>query len=267
LEQQLAALVQAGQLSSQTANLLRMAFSEAGSERAAEAALRILERRIDVKALAHFRSIAQQVSAAPNVAFNATAAEEELYALLVSELNASAQVGAQAAIIAAAKTGAVRAGFDWALVNDKAADWAERYTFGLVRQITDTTTKQLQTALSTFFRTPGMTRTELEQMILWGPDIHGLQVGGRIISATKRAEMIAVTEVTRSYSAGEVEGLRASGLAQVPPREQPPAHVGCRCDISPFPREDGVMSWRWQTLNDNLVCEICAPLHGQDVGA
>lgn len=215
-----------------------------------------------------FRDQAQRVAAAPDVPLNAEQEAAALYDVMVTDLNATAQLGAQAAIITAAKSG-VKLGFDWALVNEGAATWAEQYAATLTKEVTETTLKQLQGAVSAFHNTPGMTRGELERLILQGPEgITDLTTKtGRIIPAADRAEMIAVTEVTRSYSAGEIEGIRASGLAYVEPTQEPPAHVNCRCDLSPFPREDGTMSWHWQTLNDDLVCEICAPLHGVDVGA
>jgi len=263
------ALVQAGKLDNQTASLLKLAYSGAATgQRLAEDALRAMERRIGVKTLALLRDQAQRVAAAPDVLLDAEQEAAALYDALITDLNATAQIGAKSAIITAARGGAAL-GFDWALVNEGAATWAEQYAATLTKEITETTLKQLQGAVSAFHSTPGMTRAELERLILEGPaGIEDLvSKTGRIIPAAQRAELIATTEVTRSYSAGEVEGLRASGLEMVEPTEQPPAHVNCRCDISPFPREDGVMSWRWLTLNDDLVCEICEPLHGQDVGA
>lgn len=264
----MAALVSAGQLDSQTASLLKLAYSTPGGQRLSEDALRAMERRLGVKSLAVFRDQAQRVAANPDVVLDAEQEAALMYDALVSDLNATAQIGAKSAIIGAAKTG-IAIGFDWALANEGAATWAEQYAATLTKEITDTTLKQLQSAVSTFHATPGMTRGDLERLILRGPDgiTDLVSKGGRIIPATDRAEMIAITETTRSYSAGELEGIRATGLAYVEPTVEPPKHVRCRCSLSPFPREDDTISWRWLTLNDELTCSLCSPLHGQDVGA
>lgn len=197
------------------------------------------------------------------------AEEEALFELLLDELTTAAQFGGQAMAEKLGTFGGVRLGVDWALINTAGRDWAREYVGELVRQITQTTKEQIQTAVAAFHATPGMTRGDLERLIMDGPDgvPHLTLPSGRIIPAARRAEMIAVTEVTRSYSAGSVATMQALGVAQVAPTQQPPAHVSCRCDISPFTREDGVISWRWLTLNDGLVCSICRPLHGKDVGA
>jgi len=262
--------VQAGQLDSQTANLLKQAYSTPGGQRLAEDALRAMERRLGVKSLAVLRDQAQRVAANPDVVLDAEQEAQQMYDALISDLNATAQIGAKSAIITAAQ-GGLALSFDWALANEGAATWAEQYTYELVRGITDTTMAQLQTAVATFHRTPGMTRGDLERLILHGPDgIPDLvSTTGRIIPATDRAEMIAITETTRSYSAGQIEGIRASGLQMVEPDpdKTPPLHVRCRCSLSPFPREDDTMSWHFMTLNDELVCDECGPLNGQDVGA
>lgn len=191
----------------------------------------------------------------------------ELYWLLLPELTAAARIGGQAALLDLAKRGVPALGVDWTQVNESAAQWAEGYTLGLVRDLRDTTRQQLIDSLATFQRSPGMTREALERMILEGPEgISDLKTAKRTIPAARRAEMIAVTETTRAYSAGEVEALRATGVPMVEPKQMPPAHVNCRCALSPFPRTTGMMSWEWQTLNDSGVCPICGPLNGQDVG-
>jgi hypothetical protein len=269
LEQQLVALVQAGQLDSQTASLLKLAYSAHAGQRLGEDALRVMERRIGVKTMAYFRDMAERVAAAPNVPLDAGKEAALLNDVLLADLNATAQLGAKAVLITAAQEG-VKIGFDWALANDGAAAWAEQYAATLARDLTETTLKQTQAALASFQRTPGMTRADLERLILQGPDGVTDLVGlnGRYYSAAERAEMIAVTETTRSYSAGGVEGMRSTGLDMVEPDPErtPPIHVNCRCTADPFPREDGVMSWKFLTANDDLVCDECGPLHGEDVG-
>lgn len=114
---------------------------------------------------------------------------------------------------------------DWTLINRRAADFAETYTFDLVRGITDTSQQALQDAIGSYFEddwTMGDLGDALESD--FGP---------------VRAEAIAVTEVTRAASEGEqaiATELEGQGIELVPV---------------------------WQTNDDELVCEICGPRHGQ----
>ena len=146
------------------------------------------------------------------------------------------------------------AAVDWSLVNERARDWAASYSFELVRGVVDTTTggvndalqRALQDAIS---RGVGehLTRGEISDalMPLFGPT---------------RAEMIAITEVTRASAQGEaglVEELKGAGFDLIAVwntsaddavcpvcgeydgteqgdgwDELPPAHPGCRCFIT-----------------------------------
>jgi hypothetical protein len=198
--------------------------------------------------------------------FDSEAEQEALYDLLYDELLTVYQLGSADGLL---KLGKLRMtlSVDWEQINETAAAWAERYTFDLVKQLTDTTRDQLQTAISSFFRERGMTRGDLERMILQGPDgITDLVSKGRVYTAAQRAEWIAVTETSRAYNAGTVEATNATGLERKQPKEQPPKHVACRCSLSPSVRDDGTLSYVWQTVADERVCESCGPLHMQDVG-
>lgn len=118
-------------------------------------------------------------------------------------------------------------GVDWALVNERAVEWASRYTYDLVQGITRTTRGTLQRTMTDYFNL-GLTREDLESRIrpLFGP---------------VRAEMIAVTEVTRAASEGEQElarELKEQGIEMVP---------------------------IWQTNDDELVCPACGPKHDQRI--
>lgn len=116
--------------------------------------------------------------------------------------------------------------FDSAIVNQQMVDWAQGYTFDLVTKLTETTRKTLQQAIQQFASTPGMTRGQLEALILpaFGP---------------VRAEMIAVTEVTRAAQAG-VDAYQTE-LATA-----------------------GVPSERiYRTSADEKVCPVCAPSNGK----
>jgi hypothetical protein len=114
-------------------------------------------------------------------------------------------------------------GVDWALINERAASWSSRYSFDLVGGINDTSRELLQSSIDRYFR-DSLTREELE-------------AGIRGAFGDVRAEMIAVTEITRAASAGEHE------LADQIMQDNPSLE----------------MVAIWQTNEDELVCEICGP--------
>ena len=111
----------------------------------------------------------------------------------------------------------------WDLVNEGARQWAEAYTYELVTGITETSRAALQEAVSEWISS-GKPLDELIRALdesgLWGP---------------VRSEMIAVTEVTRSFAEGNLIGWRESGVV------------------------DGK---RWATAADDKVCPICNGVTG-----
>lgn len=118
-------------------------------------------------------------------------------------------------------------GVDWALVNENAAEWASRYSFELVTGINNTSRNTLQRAVNRYFA-DGQTIGELTSRLSrsFGP---------------VRAEMIAVTEVTRAATEGErefVAELVSDGVKMIP---------------------------IWQTSNDDRVCPICGPRHNKPI--
>jgi hypothetical protein len=129
---------------------------------------------------------------------------------------------------ATATLGGLPFGVDWALINSRAMDWARRYTFDLVRGIEETSLDALQRAIGSFYEN-GLTRGDLEDMLQGA-------------FGDTRASMIAVTEVTRASSEGEM-GLKRELEAQ------------------------GItMTAIWNTNNDELVCDICGPLNQKAQG-
>jgi SPP1 gp7 family putative phage head morphogenesis protein len=118
-------------------------------------------------------------------------------------------------------------GFNWELVNEKAREWLKKHTFGLtyanVYSITETTAKGLQSAIDDFITSPDMTMPQLTDRVAGLFDVI-------------RAEMIAVTEVTRSFAEANRVMWQESGV---------------------------VSGKRWQTASDEIVCPICAPLNGR----
>jgi hypothetical protein len=121
-------------------------------------------------------------------------------------------------------------GVDWALINERAATWASRYSFDLVGGIDKTSRELLQGSINRYFR-DGLTREELE-------------AGLRGAFGEVRAEMIAVTEITRAASAGEHE--LADQIMQ--------------------DNQSIEMVAIWQTNEDELVCEICGPNNDKERG-
>lgn len=117
-------------------------------------------------------------------------------------------------------------GVDWALVNDIAVDWSKRYTFELVKGITDTSQSFLQKVIPEWIESG----KPLDELI---NDPALVNMFGKI-----RAEMIAVTEVTRSFAQGNMASWKGSGV---------------------------VNGKEWMTAEDEIVCPICQPLSGDSV--
>jgi hypothetical protein len=125
-----------------------------------------------------------------------------------------------------AKQGGI--GIDFALINERAATWAEQYAFELVNGVTGTTERALQRQIGQFF-TDQRTLGDLQASIgrLFGPS---------------RATQIAITETTRAASEGEQafgRELEQLGLT---------------------------VTHTWETNDDDRVCPICGPRDGKRRG-
>jgi hypothetical protein len=117
-------------------------------------------------------------------------------------------------------------GVDWTLINERAAQWATRYGFDMVRDMTTRRRRFLQSSIRQFYDT-GMTIGDLKERL-------SREFG------VVRAEAIAVTETTRAASEGQ------------------------RQYIDELTRQ-GVKFERYITTNeDDRVCVICAPKNGKD---
>jgi len=115
-------------------------------------------------------------------------------------------------------------GIDVAEANAAAGGWANRYAYDLVEGLQDTTRRALQQAIGNWLRTPGQSMESLYAALE--------PYFGRV-----RAEMIAITEVTRAFAEGERllgERLQREGFRLEPV---------------------------WNTANDERVCSVCAPNH------
>jgi len=123
---------------------------------------------------------------------------------------------------------AVGVQIDYTLTNVEAALAARRYAYNLIKNVTDTTRAAVRNAVSQFVNTPGFTIGDAMNMMPFGE---------------VRAEMVAVTEVTRAYAEGQK--LAGEELKKE------------------FP--DLAIVKKWFTNNDDIVCDICGPLDGVTV--
>lgn len=110
-------------------------------------------------------------------------------------------------------------GIDWQLANNAAAEWARRYGYRLVSDLVDTTRQRLQREIAQFIQNQETLGDLIERV--------------EDVFSPARAELIAVTEVTRAFAEGNRAAWQESGVVQQ--------------------RE-------WRTNNDELVCPICGPL-------
>lgn len=105
-----------------------------------------------------------------------------------------------------------------------ASRWAAQHAGALVQGLTETTQTVVQTATARFLATPGMTRAQLVALL-------------RPAFGERRAETIAITEVTRAAAAAQLQlqqQLAARGIT---------------------------MERVWRTSADEAVCSVCGPLN------
>lgn len=154
------------------------------------------------------------------------------YDTLSAEIAATLQPKLEAVFLDMAKQtiDGVSIGVEWGIVNQRAAAWANQYTFELVKGITDNTKVALQEKIANFFNTQ-MTMGELRESItpLFG---------------SVRADMISITEVTRASVQGELAILKEIQ------KDDPSIR----------------MIEVWQTNRDEIVCALCRPLNGKKRG-
>lgn len=200
---------------------LQAAFAAVMAARAAEL-LRLLGVPPDIKRvpLSYWSALDASLTAALEPLLTAMATE--------SALGLGAQAGISSAV-------------NWALVNSRAASWASRYTFDLVSGIDATTQTMLQDTISSFFKTASVDLRTLSGQIQVPELVNKL---GQVITSETRANMIAVTEVTRAASQGE------QALLTEIRRQNPNVRV----------------TTIWLTSRDEIVCPICLPRNGKRQG-
>lgn len=111
---------------------------------------------------------------------------------------------------------------DFDVLNTDALEFAQKYHYDLISKINATTRKQVQDAMTNWIRS-GDPLSVLEKQLA--------PIFGKV-----RANMIAVTEITRIFAEGNTAAWASTGF---------------------------VNSNRWMTARDDKVCPICRPRAGQ----
>jgi len=119
------------------------------------------------------------------------------------------------------KTPAPAVTVDWDLVNDQAQDWARAHSGELLTGLEANTKSAMGELIADWIERGEPTSVLSTQFIV-------------LVNDPKRAELIAVTEITRAFAQGNTEAWKAQG----------------------------VEGRKWFTSEDELVCPICGDLAG-----
>lgn len=111
---------------------------------------------------------------------------------------------------------------DFDVLNNDALKFARQYRYDLISKINETTRTQVQEALTSWISS-GDPLSVLESQLA--------PIFGKV-----RAQMIAVTEVTRVFAEGNTSAWNSTGF---------------------------VDSFSWETARDERVCLLCSPRAGQ----
>lgn len=128
------------------------------------------------------------------------------------------------AVEAEGQTAGASFAFNWDVINQSAIDYLNFYKLDTVNGITETT-RQQATAM-------------IDEWLQSGDPLPKLFDKLEPLFGDKRAKMIARTEVTRTVSAGRLEGWKSTGW---------------------------ITQKVWRTARDELVCPICGSLDGKVV--
>lgn len=202
-------------------------------------------------------SVVATMVAATNLEENAL--YESVYTLVISGYMAGVQNSSQSVPYTLALD------IDWQLIDQDAVQYAQQYTYDLIKQVSRTTKKGIGRAVEAYIKSGGTVEdlaNDIRPLIANEPSTVIIEN----LFGADRAEMIAVTEATRVYAEGKINGYMVLGLADYPPEIKPPLHVRCRCDVRPDFDDNGDVYWVWLTSNDTYVCPICEPYHKKRVG-
>ena len=119
---------------------------------------------------------------------------------------------------------------DWTLPYTEAADWARRHAGSMITKMNQTTRDRVGGAVADWIDS-GESLPALEKTLM---DDYGF--------SRARAKLVAITETTTSYSGGELAAMKEL-------------------------EDQGLFEYEkeWQTAADDIVCDICRPLHGTQV--
>jgi SPP1 gp7 family putative phage head morphogenesis protein len=145
--------------------------------------------------------------------------EQRLYDEISRALQDGVDLGVSVAVTGLEQIGY---GFDWTLANVHAREWALRHTGELIRDLSATTERAVRQATARFIDN--------------GEPLEALKRDLEPYFGRKRAERIAITEVTTAYQQGSEDAWRASEV---------------------------VSEMEWVTVNDELVCPQCGPMQGE----
>lgn len=159
------------------------------------------------------------------------------------------------------------------LITKAAIDAVNEALDELTEQISETTKDQIKGALKQGIE-DGWSVKRIQEEIVKAFTIAGMDIG------EYRALVIARTELIRALNTGARRAYEDSGFLKDPSAQftatvrnaegdevkqylldAPPAHPMCRCTLSMNPI-DGVLVW--YTSLDERVCDICAPMDGQE---
>jgi hypothetical protein len=121
-------------------------------------------------------------------------------------------------------------GINWNMMNYRASTWAEGYTYDLVKDLTARDMVLLQDTISRKWET-GMSLAEVRNILETSPAF-----------GPARAELIAITETTRSSVQGELAAVAEAGAQGMP------------------------LVSVWNTNVDETVCPKCEPFNGKKLG-
>lgn len=177
--------------------------------------------------------------------------ERELWSVLVSLFVDTVMDGVQGGVDILPPDIAILMDFDY--VNQSAIDYAREYRYELIKGITQTTQKQVQTLISDWVQS--------------GNPLKDLEAQLDPIFGKVRAQMIASTEVTRVFQESNARVWRSTGFVDVieyqtsrddrvcpicapldgkelplnDKTDHPPKHVRCRCWTMPVVSVDKVI--------------------------
>lgn len=145
--------------------------------------------------------------------------------------------------VALGESAGIMGGIRWDIVNTRASSWAKNYSYSLVKGINSTTRDMLRREIAAFYRDGRASIKTLAGQLQ--PGIPELRTRlGQVLTSETRAEMIAVTEVTRAAAQGE-EALTKEIRS-----------------LNPNVKVVQI----WLTSSDEITCFLCAPLHGKRRG-